>query len=239
MSNRNKIQSVLTIFWPEVCPFCRKACRFGICDSCRKELERLRIREPRCKQCGKPIRCEEQEYCYDCSHNRHDYDRGYSLWLHREPVNQSIYQFKYHNQRHFAVHYAREMTEAFDRAVSVWSPDLIMPIPLHKKRMRRRGYNQALLLAKELGKRWNIPVDERSMYRKKCTDPQKNLDPAKRKGNLRLAFELRNSFCPVPTVLLIDDIYTTGNTIDTAARKLKEKGVQKVFFLTISIGQGY
>lgn len=239
MSNPNKIQSVFSIFWPEVCPFCGKACRAGICDPCRKELEQLRIRDPRCMRCGKPIRYPEQEYCYDCSHNQHDYDRGYSLWLHRKPVNHSIYQFKYHNQRHFAVYYAKEMAEAFGRNVSAWAPDLIMPVPLHKRRMRKRGYNQALLLAQELGKRWNIPVDPCSMYRNKQTDPQKNLDPGKRKGNLRQAFALRDSFRPVPAVLLIDDIYTTGNTMDAAAWKLKEQGVQKVFFLTISIGQGY
>lgn len=239
MNHLNQLQSVLSVFWPEVCPFCGKACRVGICDPCRKELERLKIREPRCMRCGKPVRSEEQEYCYDCSRNRHDYDRGYSLWLHRKPVNQSIYQFKYHNQRHFAVYYAREMAEAFGRNVTAWAPDLIMPVPLHKVRKQKRGYNQALLLAKELGRQWNIPVDERSLYRKKYTDPQKILDPGRRKENLRQAFELRESFRPVPAVLLIDDIYTTGNTLDAAARKLKEKGVQKVFFLTISIGQGY
>ena len=83
-----------------------------------------------------------------------------------------------------------------------------------------------------------IPVDEKSLYRKFYTDPQKTLSHKERRKNLRRAFAVRKSFFPVKTVLLIDDIYTTGSTMDAAAQVLKEKGVEKVYFLTISIGQG-
>ncbi len=84
-----------------------------------------------------------------------------------------------------------------------------------------------------------IPVDEKSLYRKFYTDPQKTLGHKERRKNLKHAFALKQGFQVVPTVLLIDDIYTTGNTIDAAASVLKKKGVEKVYFLTISIGQGY
>ena len=84
-----------------------------------------------------------------------------------------------------------------------------------------------------------MPVDAKSLMRNKYTSPQKILDPAGRKRNLEQAFSVRDTFVPVPAVLLVDDIYTTGNTLDAAAKKLKERGVQKVYFLTISIGQGY
>ena len=84
-----------------------------------------------------------------------------------------------------------------------------------------------------------IPVDEKSLYRKFYTDPQKTLSHKERRKNLKHAFALKKGFRVVPTVLLIDDIYTTGNTIDAAAMVLKEKGVEKVYFLTISIGQGF
>lgn len=190
-------------------------------------------------RCGKPVRYPEQEYCYDCQEASHVFDRGYSLWLHKKPVNQSIYQFKYHNQRRFAAYYADELARAFSPVLKTWNPDLIMPIPLHRKRRKIRGYNQALLVAEALGERTRLPVDTKSLVRVRYTSPQKKLDPVSRKRNLERAFAVKESFVPVSTVLLIDDIYTTGNTLDAAATKLKERGVGKVYFLTISIGQGY
>ena len=173
MKKRKKnliIQTLKNLLWPEVCPFCGNVHRGGACPACQNKLEELFIREPRCMQCGKPVRNMEQEYCYDCAHTRHYYDQGRAVWLHRDPVKQSIYQFKYHNQREYGTYYAREME--------------------------------------------------------------------RRKENLRHAFALRYRIRNVRSVLIIDDIYTTGNTVDQIARILKEAGVEKVYFLTISIGQG-
>jgi len=225
--------------WPEVCPFCGKVSSQGICTICRKKLEMLRIREPRCMQCGKPIRHVEQEYCHDCMHTRHHYDQGLSLWLHKAPVSTSIYQFKYHNQRRYGIHYTEELIRCYGHMIKRWNPDLIIPIPLHKKRRKKRGYNQAEIVSRELGRRLQIPVDEKSLVRRIATSPQKILSHSERKKNLRKAFALKWAVYPASTVLLIDDIYTTGNTIDAAAEVLKQNGVEKVYFLTISIGQGY
>jgi hypothetical protein len=113
-----------------------------------------------------------------------------------------------------------------------------MPVPLHKKRRRARGYNQAELIAEGLGRAFEIPVDAASLIRKKNTVPQKELDRQGRMQNMKNAFMLADSFLPVRTILLVDDIYTTGSTLDAAAFALKQRGVQKVYFLTISIGQG-
>lgn len=229
---------VCTLLWPEICPFCGKASRVGTCPECREKLRKLEIQEPRCMQCGRPVRYAEQEYCRDCAETRHFYDQGYSLWLHRKPVNQSIYRFKYQNQRRFAAHYTAELTRAFEGQVRRWRPCLIMPVPLHKKRRRARGYNQAELIAEGLGRAFEIPVDAASLIRKKNTVPQKELDRQGRMQNMKNAFMLADSFLPVRTILLVDDIYTTGSTLDAAAFALKQRGVQKVYFLTISIGQG-
>lgn len=113
-----------------------------------------------------------------------------------------------------------------------------MPVPLPKKRKRARGYNQAELIAEGLGRAFEIPVDAASLIRKKNTVPQKELDRQGRMQNMKNAFMLADSFLPVRTILLVDDIYTTGSTLDAAAFTLKQRGVQKVYFLTISIGQG-
>ena len=232
-------ENIIVLFWPETCPFCQKVCKEGICTECRERLEFLRIREPRCMQCGKQIRSMEKEYCYDCMHTHHYYEQGLSLWNHKAPVNQSIYQFKYHNQRRYGELYSQELVKNFQKEIRRWNPDVIIPVPLHRARRRKRGYNQAQILAENLGRMLCIPVDSKSLARRKKTSPQKKLGHNERKKKLKNAFAVTPAFRSVRKVLLVDDIYTTGNTLDAAAKALKEKGVEKVYFLTISIGQGY
>lgn len=228
----------LKLLWPEVCPFCQKVSKAGICSKCRVEIQKLQVREPRCMKCGKPVRASEQEYCYDCMHTHHHYDKGVSLWLNKPPVSTSIYQFKYHNQRVYGGWYARELLRQYKDILTKWNPDLIIPIPLHSRRKRKRGYNQAQILAKELGKLMGVPVKPGYVRRIKYTEPQKQLGHKSRRSNLAGAFTIGREFRAVHTVLIVDDIYTTGSTIDAAAEILKKSGVQKVYFLTISIGQG-
>ena len=192
-------------------------------------------------KCGKPIRYKEQEYCYDCVQTQHYFDRGAAMWLHKEPVNYSIYQFKYHNQRIFGRYYVAEIAKKYKRTLLDWRPNIIIPIPLHPAKQRKRGYNQSALVAKELGKCLGATVDIKGFRRVRGTVPQKGLNPAERRMNLQGAFSVREYLRTAlkgKRVLLVDDIYTTGSTMDEAARILKKEGAEKVFYLTISIGQG-
>ena len=116
--------------------------------------------------------------------------------------------------------------------------ELIVPVPLHRKKMRIRGYNQAALLAEVLGEITGISVDEDILVRVKNTKPLKQLNDKERRRSIRGAFSVRKSVW-AKTIVLIDDIYTTGSTLDEAARVLLKAGAEKVYFLTISIGQGY
>lgn len=230
---------IIKLLWPEICPFCGRVYQKGICPACKEKIKKLKVIQPFCMRCGKPVRRIEQEYCNDCISSKHYFDRGRALWIHKNPVSNSIYQFKYHNQRVFGKYYAEEMRKEFYSVICEWNPDLIIPIPLHSKRKRKRGYNQSLIIAEELGRLCTIPFDETVLQRVRYTDPQKKLDHSTRKKNLQNAFKVVKRLVGIKVVLLIDDIYTTGNTIDEAAKKLKEAGVEKVFFLSVSIGQGY
>ncbi|MCI8708428.1 MAG: ComF family protein [Dorea sp.] len=236
-----KITKLLKLFWPEVCPFCGKVSAQGICGECRKKTDRLKVREPKCMKCGKPVKDAEQEYCRDCLDARHEYDRGAALWVHKPPVNTSVYQFKFHNRRSFGSFYAKEMAAEYGEALAGWGIDIIIPVPLYPGKYKKRGYNQAAVLARELGKVLDIPVEERLIKRIRETAPQKNLTPRKRRQNLNGAFSVekrRRVFLKSRSVLLTDDIYTTGSTVDEAAKTLKKAGAEKVFYLAISIGQG-
>ena len=114
----------------------------------------------------------------------------------------------------------------------------IVPIPLHKSRRRIRGYNQAELLAGALGKRVGIPVYPRMLIRVRNTKPQKTLNPEERQNNLKRAFNMGQNDVKLKVIIIIDDIYTTGTTIDEAARVLKEAGAEKVYFITLACGTG-
>ena len=164
---------ILKLLWPEVCPFCGRVYQKGVCPACEIKVKKLMIRQPYCMKCGKPLRREEQEYCYDCENTKHYFDRGRALWVHKIPVSHSIYQFKYHNQREFGKYYADEMFRKFEYVIREWKPDLIIPIPLHNRRRRKRGYNQTMLIAVRLGKLMHIPVSEKILKRVRYTNPLK------------------------------------------------------------------
>lgn len=234
--------SILKLLWPEICPFCGRASNQGVCLWCRRKIRLLEVVEPRCMKCGKPVYSKEQEYCCDCACTQRYFEKGAALWAHKEPVILSVYQFKFHNQRSFGRYYAKEMIRKYKGMLKEWNPDVIIPIPLYKAKQRKRGYNQAAIVAKEIARLLHIAVDTKSFKRVRSTNPQKNLNPKERKRNLKGAFAVREdcrSKVEGKRVLLIDDIYTTGSTMDEAARTLRTSGAEKVFYLTISIGQGY
>jgi len=111
-------------------------------------------------------------------------------------------------------------------------------IPLSRKRMRRRGYNQADLFGKKFSELCGLDYDASLLVRIRNTTPQKELSLQERKNNLKNAFKMNKNVVNLERVLLVDDIYTTGSTIDAAALALKQAGVREVYYLCISIGQG-
>lgn len=232
---KEAVKLVLGLLYPNTCPLCDRLSLEPVCAQCQKEIPF--IKEPRCMKCGKELDQDWREYCGDCARTSHYYERGLSLWNHHQ-VQSSIYRYKYKNRRVYAEFYAKTMAEQFESILKQWEIDLIIPIPLYKKRKKERGYNQAELLANKLGDYLGIPVNKKSLMRIRETKDQKSLSKKERKQNLNGAYALQSDFEPVHTVLLVDDVYTTGATIDSAAKKLKERGVQKVYFLTISVGQG-
>ncbi len=226
----------LDILYPPRCPFCGGITDQGICPSCREQIRP--IQEPRCVKCGKPVPAAEQEYCRDCQRQRFSFDQGRSLWLHTKTVPRAIYQFKFHNKRYYAGIFAKEMAEEFGGWIRRRKIEEIIPIPLHSSKRRARGFNQAELVAEHLGGLTGIPVNKNVLFRARKTQPQKKLGHRERQENLKGAFGVSSGWDPCKNVLVVDDIYTTGNTVHRAARILKKAGAEKVFFLTISIGQG-
>ena len=148
--------------------------------------------------CGKPLKDETEEYCPDCgkrlagkhvdSRNpqRSALDQGRSLWLHREPVSGALYRFKYRNRRRWGRIFAQELADRFAGTIRRWEIDAVIPVPLHPSRRRKRGFNQAEILAEELGKLCGIPVETDVLFRIRKTVRQTADSAAERRLTLSL-----------------------------------------------------
>ena len=233
---KQALTKILDLIYPITCPFCNKISKEGICSTCRKTVKT--IEEPRCFSCGKPVKTMETEYCYDCQKSNPAFDQGKSLYLHQEKVVDALYGLKFFNQRINGKLLGEELARHFSMEIKRWRIEEIVPIPMHHSKQRRRGFNQSEVIAGGLGKTLNIPVNNQLVYRIRKTKALKDLEKEQRIRNLDGAFGIPKSREVPKIVLLVDDIYTTGVTINKVAKVLKKAGCQKVYFLTISIGQG-
>lgn len=227
------------LFFPRRCPVCQEVVEERgerICNICRTKLPY--IRAPFCMRCGKPLLLEEKEYCSDCRRKRHWFERGRAPFVYDQVMRESIAGFKYGKRREYAAFYAEEILKRCAKDMLLWHGEAFVPVPLHPSRKRKRGFNQAELLAKELSKQSKIPLDADLLERVKKTHVQKELNDQDRQANLKDAFSVRKGKNPYQNVILVDDIYTTGSTVDSAAKALKENGVRNVYFVCICVGNG-
>lgn len=237
---------LLGFFFPRRCPICdgvHKTGQNGICSSCRGELEYLE--GPRCKRCSKPLEGEEQEFCLDCQGKEGFLEYGFALWTYDSAMQESMGRFKYHGRREYALCYAQEMYHQYGSWLHHFENPVFIPVPIHFRRYQKRGYNQAALIARELAKLSGIPVWEDFLIRCQDTLPQKELSDQERENNVKNAFQITgknyaeelNQF--PECVILLDDIYTTGSTLESCSRVLREAGVQKIYFMCVCIGKGF
>lgn len=225
------------LLFPLRCPVCDGIVvpsEQGICTECEKKLRQ--ITPPYCMKCGKKLQ-EEGELCEDCSRIRHIFARGRALYEY-ESVAATVYRLKYGERQEYAKFLGEEMAYYLGSFIREVHPDALIPVPLHRKRYHKRGYNQAALLARSLGAALGIPVAEDFLCRTKDTIPLKLLNPKERQNNLKKAFIISQNDVKLKTVIMVDDIYTTGSTMDEAARTLQTGGVEKIYFVTLACGAG-
>lgn len=225
------------LLYPSRCPVCDRVSRIwdkGICEECLKNIRY--VKPPRCLKCGKHIEDETIEYCEDCEKRPHYFTEGRALFAYKD-IARSIHRFKYQGRREYAFIYGREMAYYLGDCIRSWQPEALIPIPLYRRKERRRGYNQAELLANVLGTELGIPVCEGLVKRIRNTIPLKQLNPEERLNNLKKAFILEENGVKLKRVIIVDDIYTTGSTLDAVAKLLKEWGAEEIFFVTLAIGE--
>lgn len=235
-AGRKSGQIFLRLLYPVRCPFCDEIVpgfEKLVCDTCMEELTPIKNY---CMKCGKRVR-QEEEYCSSCREIPHNFSRGRCLLPYEGKTRKSIYRFKYGKRQEYAKAYAQLMAEEMGDFIRSCGADALLPVPLHARRQQKRGYNQATLLAKALGSICGIPVCSHLIRRTKNTIPQKKLTFSQRQNNLKRAFKFTRNDVKLNTIIIIDDIYTTGSTIDAIARLCQEKGIENIYFLTIAGGK--
>ncbi len=239
MREKRWSEALAGILFPRRCPVCGDIVLPRgelICAGCAKELSP--VRQPVCMVCGKEVESGRTELCADCMRRPKSFRRNFALLNYNEAARRSMAAVKYKNRREYLDFYAAAICRRFGRQLLRCGPDLLVPVPVHPSRLRSRGYNQAELLAERVGRELGIAVCPQALRRVKKTLPQKELSSAERMKNLRQAFAPGRLPEGVRTVILVDDIYTTGATLEACARILLSMGVRQVYGLTICIGRG-
>ncbi|MCR5398632.1 MAG: ComF family protein [Lachnospiraceae bacterium] len=231
------IRWLIDAVFPRRCAVCDEVIEGGrlVCDRCAATIRP--IRGDTCIKCGKPLKDSERLHCYDCSRKIHYYDRGYAVFEYAD-IKQSLYRFKYAGRAEYAGFYATMTSEYIGDVLKKLGAEALIPVPIHRTRLAKRGYNQAKEYAKELSKHLDIPVYSKLIIRKKATVPLKKLAENERKNNLKKAFIIASNVVKLKSIIIVDDIYTTGATIDEVARLFKEAGVEHIFFVTVAVGSG-
>jgi ComF family protein len=231
-------RSLSDLFLPRQCAGCQETWldshRGFWCEACLDELPW--IESPICPQCGRPFPkspSAPDHSCGDCLQSVFLFDSARSATHYAGVVRKRIHQLKFGGQLHWVPPLAELLVNLFRREESPCA-DMILPVPLHMHRLRQRGFNQAGLLAGSLGGHLGIPVRFDILVRKCWTEPQTRLNREQRLQNVKDAFDVMNaSGVTDRNVLIIDDVYTTGTTLNECARTLKAAGVSEVHALTV------
>jgi ComF family protein len=198
------------------------------CAACQAQVQP--VRDPVCSHCGRPQR--DAALCPQCRHFPLEIDGIRSAVLFEGPLREAVHHLKYSGRAGLA-----EPLGVYLEARWRLAPlpaDLIVPVPLHAARQRERGYNQSALLAVPLSRVSKLPVAESALERVKATTPQVALNAVERKANVRAAFEACSDLVRGRRVLLMDDVCTTGATLESSSIALRQAGAASVWALTLA-----
>lgn len=234
------INSILHWIYPVDCTVCGGPAEDrrlpSICRPCWNSIGP--IEGPVCPRCGRPFNSplalmhSPSHVCGSCRERPPIFDQALSPYRYEGALEQAIRLFKYRGRANLAYPLADLALVWMDRIPTV---DLVIPVPLHPSRLRKREYNQALLLADRIARRLSLPLSYDHLVRVRATRPQTELDRADRAGNVRRAFAVQQpAYLEGQRVLLVDDVFTTGATANECARTLRRAGVRSIAVLTLA-----
>lgn len=231
-------KSLNNFLWPYFCILCQEKSTndLALCDVCI--TEELPWLKQTCLRCAMPILSKEIveiTSCGWCSKRKLFYERTTAAFSYRTPLNIFINQIKFGQNLMLAKTLGHLLALYLKKQIiNLPHIELILPIPLHKKRLQQRGFNQTLEMAKPISSLLNIPLAHRNLKRVKQTLAQAELDFSKRKGNMKDAFSIRWPDKIPQCVAIFDDVITTGNTVNELAKTLKKSGVKQIVVWSVA-----
>lgn len=226
------------LLYPRRCAICDEVLPMGEGLICRGHNSLPYVKPPSCMVCGKEVDSEERELCLDCEKHSRNFERGFPVFNYVEPVKASVLAIKYHNKKEYCDFYGAQMAEKVRPYVRRYGIDAVTCVPLHRRKQRQRGYNQAAVLAKVVADELGLPFCGDMLVRRKYTTPQKKLDNLERANNIKTSMDIGRVYPEYRNILLVDDIYTTGVTIDVCAGLLKKAGARHVYYSSVCVGKG-
>lgn len=224
-----RVSRLKQFFLPMTCVLCHaKGQQYDLCPPCYQELPWL---NDRCGRCSLPLAQATAHVCGQCQHDPPYYNASVVLFHYLHPICHLINQFKFHQKLcygHLLAELLIEKLHALPRL-----PELLLPVPLHPVRLRERGYNPALELTRPLAKAFHIKLNHRYLIRQRYTAQQSLIAQNQRQANVRHAFKLTQKIT-ANHVGLVDDVITTGYTVNECSKVLKQQGVQTVTVLAVA-----
>jgi len=230
----------IDLIYPPRCPVCD---RFlprgegpGLCEACAASFQEIAL--PYCRRCGLPlmdIGHDDERLCEACLRAPPAYEKARAVYLYEGGALEAVHRFKYGRRAHLARILGPRLADLARRTLPAGLRASAMPVPLHPKRLRERGFNQSLLLARHVAGLSGLELDYRTLQRSRNTPPQVTLGREERKKNVRTAFEVKPMKRGVPeNVVLVDDVATTGSTLNACSRALVRAGAKRVFCLVLA-----
>lgn len=201
------------------CLLCNQACNNSLCEACENSFIH---NETACPICAQPLKTKG--ICGECQKHKPYFNRTIAPLIYSYPFDHLLWEFKYFQKPEYAQLLTKPLVERL-RSEDI-TTDQIVPVPLHPKRQRERGYNQSLLIANILSKKFNIPINL-SCYRQKETAVQSLTKFNERKKNVKDAFATDADF-KGQSIVIVDDVITSGATVNELAKLLKRKGAKKI-----------
>lgn len=238
VSVKQLLNALLDVILPPICHICHSfipnADTLHICPTCRDRLPL--VASPLCPLCGIPFAGGGSNHCCGaCLTHPPHFDTARAHFLYEGPIRDLIHSYKYNQRTQLRYPLALLTLEGLSGFLAEQVPHVIVPVPLHRSRLRQRGFNQAVLLGKILSRRLSLPMLPDTLIRARPTEPQIELSAAERRINVKGAFTVgRPDRVEGKRILLLDDVMTTGSTMDECARELKKAGAEMVIAATIA-----
>ncbi len=237
------VNKIISLIYPPKCIFCNSIMPIGtdieICNYCYGKIKFIKGKT--CIICGQELdKRTLNNKCFDCRRSNYYFEHNISPCRYNSNIRQAIINLKFFGKKRYAKTLGQLMIKKLKENTEMPIINIVTYVPLNNKKKIERGFNQAQLLAKELAGYTNCKTAKNLLIKTKATLPQEKLNKHQRLKNIKGVFKVKDkNIIKDKVILLVDDVYTTGATVNECAKVLKTAGACKVYVITVAIGKGY